>query len=462
MDVLLPTRRLVLGTAGAALTAVGGLLLGSLPAAAAPPPSCANDTCTVTFSLSGAPESFTVPTGVTSISATVAGGSGGAGHEDNLGGGQPDPGGDGGKVAASVPVTSGESLTVVVGGKGTDGLPVGSTDPTAAGGYGGGASAVNLQNAGSDGAGGGGSFLFRGADVLVAAGGGGGGGYQAGGTGGAGGPGNDGSAGGPAGVGGGGGTAASGGVGGTAGGTSGSGPASGPSTFGTGGEGADNCPLGGGGGGGYYGGGSGGCQTPANLGYGGGGGGSGFLAAGITASSTGTNTGDGSVTLTYRLPADTSTTLSVAPASGATPSTDLTLTAHVSGATGTPEGTATFYDGTAELGTATLHAGVATLHTTLPAGLHHLHVTYHGASGYLGSESAVLGYAVAAPSTPSTPASSTPAGSASVSSTPPAATASSPLAATGTRTASLGLLGLGLLAAGSVLWLVGLRRYRSH
>lgn len=80
-------------------------------ATSAPLPTCSAGRCTVTFSLTGTPQYFTVPAGVASLTATVAGGSGGG-----LGA-SPGPGG---VVVARVPVTPGAVLTVVVGGRGAD------------------------------------------------------------------------------------------------------------------------------------------------------------------------------------------------------------------------------------------------------------------------------------------------------------------------------------------------------
>lgn len=375
----------------AALVGAVGLVT---PASAAPDPVCAGGTCTVTFSLTGAPEDFVVPTGVTSLTATVAGGSGGLGHEDLIGAGEPRVGGDGGRVVATLPVTGGETLTVVVGGKGSDADNTPPVGVEILGGYGGGGDALTILN-GSDGAGGGGSFLFRGADPVVVSGGGGGGGYQDGGDGGAGGPGDSAQAGGPAGIGGGAGTTTGPGAGGDTGGHPGTGPAAGPTTFGTGGSATDTCP-GGAGGGGYYGGGSGGC---AGIIYGGGGGGAGFLAAGVTSTSTGTNVGDGTVELSWVQPdAATTTSLTVSPTSVEVGG-EATLTATVTSATGTPTGSVTFAeDGAGNVGSAALDDGVATL--TIPAGddaqTRAFVATYGAAPGFTASTSASVALTVTA------------------------------------------------------------------
>lgn len=286
------------------LMALGGLLLAATPVLALPSyatatPSCVGADCTVSFELTGAPEEFVVPENVTTLLATVAGGAGGIGHRDEI-----DPsqearsGGAGGLVEAAVPVTPGQRLTVLVGGRGADGINEISAD-VAQGGYGGGGNGTSAG--GTDGAGGGASYLFAGADVLVAAGGGGGGGYQEGGDGGGGGKGEDGVEGGPGESGGHGGTTTGPGAGGADGGEAGTGPTTAPTELGTGGTSQAGCP-GGGGGGGYYGGGSGGCAGAIDaIAFGGGGGGAGFLAPGVTTLSRDTRSGDGAVVLRYTI-----------------------------------------------------------------------------------------------------------------------------------------------------------------
>ncbi len=339
-------------------------------AAAAAAPTCAAGTCTESFATSGAPESFVVPAGVSTLTATVAGGSGGLGHIDLIGDLPQRTGGDGGQVVATVPVHAGETLTVAVGAKGQD-----STDSSAAGGYGGGGDAGDFE--GSDGAGGGGSFLFRAATVLVAAGGGGGGGYQDGGDGGGGGAGANGIDGGPADIGGAGATTSAPGAGGANGGVAGTGPAHGPDVFGTGGS-NTTCP-GAGGGGGYFGGGSGGCGEA--LDFGGGGGGSGFLATGVSKLSSTTNTGDGTVVLSWRQQATTKTRLSIKPHTVATGGT-AKLRAKVTSAVGTVHGKVVFRAGPHRriVGKAKLVHGVARVkvHAGTRAGTRHFIAIYKG------------------------------------------------------------------------------------
>jgi hypothetical protein len=454
-----------------AAAGLGTALVPFAPAGAAPAltpaPTCTAGECTVSFALTGAPQTFTVPEGVTSLTATVAGASGGDGPQFIPAvarrGATTSPqaaqgasvGGAGGSITATVPVTGGEQLTVVVGGRGADSA---TFDP-AAGGYGGGGSVATFDGP-VGGGGGGGSFLFHGTTALVVAGGGGGASYGIGDDGGNGGSDGAGSAGLPdstaGGGGGGGATTGAGGAGGTNCGTAGGGPASGPTTFGVGG---DSACGGGAGGGGYYGGGSGGETT--QYGRGGGGGGSGFLAAGVTAVGPGTtNLGDGRVVLSYAEPAPalpTTTTLSVHPASvevgGAA-----TLTAKVSAATGTPIGKVTFSRAGTVIGSGTLDHGTATLsiHAGQHAGTETFTAHYVGSPGYSASTSGPAVLVVTAARTPTpTPTSSVPTHGPSPSPT----RTDEPLANTGAG--DIGLLttlGLVLLGAGGASLLIGRRR----
>ena len=301
-------RRLaVMGTA--ALLGLGGLALTPAPALAA----------SITFAYTGSAQSFTVPAGVTRITVTAAGGQGGpgvrAGSNCLL---QTGCGGGGALVTATIPVTPGQTLDIMVGAAGTPGANGG------AGGFNGGGAGgplVAFIPLYIGGGGGGASDVREGgtalADRVVVAGGGGGGGGYGGGSGGSGGA-PDGVAGGPYGYvvtppsnggGGGGGTATAGGAGGLAGDTVASGgsiEAGGSGALGSGGAGglpAASGVAGGGGGGGYYGGGGGGGSVLFTGG--GGGGGSSFVEASGTATSyqLGVNGGNGYVTLTYPLPA---------------------------------------------------------------------------------------------------------------------------------------------------------------
>lgn len=149
---------------------LGGVCVALAPAgtAAATSPVCSAGTCTVTFAATGARQSFTVPAGVTSLSAKVDGAQGGSG------GAATGSGGLGGTVSAKLTVTPGAVLGVDVGVQGADedSFP---PNPVAGGYGGGGIGAEGGQSQGSGAGGGGGSFIFgpTGA-TLVAAGGGGG------------------------------------------------------------------------------------------------------------------------------------------------------------------------------------------------------------------------------------------------------------------------------------------------
>ncbi|MBU6120408.1 beta strand repeat-containing protein [Hymenobacter siberiensis] len=227
----------------------------------------------VTFGYTGTVQNYTVPAGVTSLQVDARAGSGGTGS----GSLSVNVGGAGARVQATLSVSPGQVLQILVGAGG--GFTAGTNT---GGGYNGGGSA----RAGGTG---GGATDLRGsggtlADRLLVAGGGGGGGYQGsqnssqGGAGGAptGGNGTVGSSG----------TISATGGTQTAGGTTGGGQ-------GTGGGGSTT-GAGGGGGGGYYGGGG-------STNSGGGGGGSSWVTltgSSATTFTTGANTGNGSLTIT--------------------------------------------------------------------------------------------------------------------------------------------------------------------
>lgn len=204
----------------------------------------------------GADQTWTVPSGVTSVQFKVWGAGGGGAVATEFGG-------SGGYASGFRTVTPGETFTLRVGGGGygsVEGTNVGND----AGGFGGGVTG------GQGHGGGGGSYVFSGgtafANVIAAAGGGGGGSIQGGGGHGGGTTGTAGH--GPGGVG-------TGGQGGTqsAGGSSTPG-GEGETTYGgqlTGGT----VTYGGGAGGGYYGGGSG--RRNGSWGHSAGGGGSGYI-----------------------------------------------------------------------------------------------------------------------------------------------------------------------------------------
>ena len=157
--------------------------------------------CSRTWTAVGYSESWTVPSGVTSISVTVIGARGGSGGYDagSAGGSS----GLVGSVSGSVAVTAGQSLSINVGGVGSNGAnTVGNGTGGGAGGsnplsgYDGGAGSnagcsfaqcgSSNGNSGAGGGGGAASVLLIGGTTIVAAGGGGGGGaslYATGGTG---------------------------------------------------------------------------------------------------------------------------------------------------------------------------------------------------------------------------------------------------------------------------------------
>jgi len=359
---------------GAALL---GPLVAATPAKAAPVTAC-DDGCTGSFSVTGAPETFTVPGGVSSLAFSVRGAAGGT----SLFG---VPGGLGAEVTGSVPVTPGETLTVLVGQAGSDG-----GSPT----FGGGGSAGRYLASG-----GGGSFLFAPDGTPLAAAGGGGGGampresypnYD--------GPSAYGGAGAGAGSTGGsgrdlgyyigyvddvepsGGTPSSGGHGGstyTSAGGDGTGPAAdGAPGVGGNGDGGDEYYRGGGGGGGYFGGGGGGWGES-------GAGGSGYAAPTVTnlSSQDGVRSGDGVVSLGWSRSA-TLVAVTTSPDGGSRENNEVTITATGSGRGGTPTGTMTFLsDGAGIDGCADRPVvdGAATCTTTaLAPATHALSATYSG------------------------------------------------------------------------------------
>ena len=279
------------------------------------------------FEFTGEAQEFVVPAGVCSLTVDAFGAAGGVGTDSVEDAGL---GGLGGRATATIAVTPGEALVVLVGEEGHDGItaqamsadrvegaeadvaPTGLPADSAGGFNGGGdGGGFGSENFGDGGAGGGGaSDVRQGGSGLehrvVVAGGGGGGGGDAGdeeqdpgdsnGGGGGGATGEDG-------------FASSGdtppGLGGsqTAGGAAGDiDPSATDGELGQGGDGGrgnDSDDGGGGGGGGYYGGGGGaGAIFDGTNNGGGGGGGSGFGPAGV-AFETGVQEGDGFVSITY-------------------------------------------------------------------------------------------------------------------------------------------------------------------
>ena len=241
----------------------------------------------------GPPVTFTVPSGVTSLTITASGGQGGTAF-----GGPPGPGGLGGSITATIDVTPGESLEIFAGGPGVNATIFHAGLGGINGGGGGGRSSGCCDGRGAGAAGGGASDVRRGGNQLVnrviVAGGGGGGGMTATLAGVAGGAG-----GGLIGGNGGDSPGATGGAGGTqsAGGAGGGGLGAGQSgSLGTGGNGGGNVPAGGGGGGGggLFGGGGG------AAGGGGGGGSSWAVASARNVTSTqGDHAGSGQVSILF-------------------------------------------------------------------------------------------------------------------------------------------------------------------
>ncbi len=226
---------------------------------------------TVTFNYTGTVQTYTVPTGVTSLRVDARAAAGGTGGSNVV-----NRGGAGAQVQATLSVSPGQVFQIQVGGAG--GYTIGST---IAGGYNGGGQATGGGSGGgaTDLRSSGGTLNDR---LLVAAGGGGGGFNFNGSQGGGGGAPNGAN-----------GTLGTNGTGTGATQTSGG---NGGGSFGAGGAGTTANTLGGGGGGGYFGGGGG-------AGGGGGGGGSSWVTP--TGSSAiiltaGASTGNGSLTITPR------------------------------------------------------------------------------------------------------------------------------------------------------------------
>jgi hypothetical protein len=213
---------------------------------------------TTTFNFTGAPQSYTVPPCVTSITVVVAGADGGG-----------PTGGNGAVVTATITVNPGDVLNLVCGG----------TGGTITGGYGGGGAGQNANSTANASFGGGGASAigFGLSPLIIAAGGGGTGGGTTDASGGNGGCASGAAGTSPFGQGGGAASQFAGGIGGPPWIPSGNTGVAG--SIGAGGAGAtdpcNNNSPGGGGGGGYYGGGGGGSDCFASAPYGGGGGGGG-------------------------------------------------------------------------------------------------------------------------------------------------------------------------------------------
>ena len=322
-------------------------LVGS--AAAALPSGCSEAASTVTcsFSFTGAAQSFTVPSGVNSITVSAFGAQGGG------------SGGLGGEAAAVFAVSPGAALEMLVGGQGgssTGAQAGGGGGFNGGGGAGDGGFGSNGGASGQGGSGGGGASDVRTgpcasslscgvADrALVGGGGGGASGSSAGGGGGS--PSGDtGTSG--AGGGGGGGSQSTGGSGGAGASVpviscaAGNGTAGGVATQdsgGPGGAGGGGTAMGfalaggpgaGGGGGGYWGGGGGGGGCPL-VGAGGGGGGSSFGPADATFTNA-TQSGNGVVSISYTAVQTSPSTLSFSTQAQSTLSAPQTVTVENTG-----------------------------------------------------------------------------------------------------------------------------------
>jgi hypothetical protein len=141
--------------------------------------SCTAATCTARLTPTGAIQKWEVPAGVSEATFVLRGAGGGPGESSEA---SRDEGGSGGKVTASLPVTEGTVLDLVIGEPGIEATNSGSEVP---GGYGGGGSGgADTERGGASG--GGGSFVFAptGAPLLAAGGGGGAGNLAPGGNGG--------------------------------------------------------------------------------------------------------------------------------------------------------------------------------------------------------------------------------------------------------------------------------------
>ena len=282
---------------------------------------CNSNADTATFSYTGSQQTWTVPSGVTSITVEGYGAAGGAGESS---GSTKSNGGLGGYLKTTISVTPGDTLYINIGGVGESGANIGNA--VSAGGFNGGGDSANSHSTDRNGGGGGGATDIRTSTnlsdrIFVVGAGGGGGGGSASGTnsnGGAGGGtsgenGTDGE-GSRKGLGGGGGSQSSGGSRGT--GNSQDNEHGIAGALGVGGDesisgGDANCKEGNGGGGaGYYGGGSGGCGYGGGITGGGGGGGSSYTTGTIITNTQGHSsaTGNGSLEIEYSASLNTPTT----------------------------------------------------------------------------------------------------------------------------------------------------------
>ena len=279
-------------------------------------PTCTNSgqTVTCTYPFTGAPETWTVPAGVTQATFDLYGAQGAGGN-----------GGRGGRVTATLAVTPGAIYQIRVGGRGNPFNGRGASD---------------VRNS---------TFTLNDCVLVAGAGGdigapntaGGAGGYPSGGSG------NSAAVGG-----GGGGTQTGGGAGGF--GFTGTGSAG---SLGQGGAGTGSNLIGGSGGGGYYGGGAGGSAPMEDGSSGGGGGGSSYASPAATSVSyqNGVRTGGGLISITYLDPVAPSVTIDQA-AGQADPTTSnpVLFTASFSEAVTDFTATDVTLSGTADLSGATI------------------------------------------------------------------------------------------------------------
>jgi hypothetical protein len=392
------TRATVLTAAllsGAALPAAG-LWAGT---------ASAGSVCTVsaggmvscTFAYSSSASTWTVPSGVTTLSVVADGGSGAAGFGSPSAAGA---GGAGGEYKATLSnIPDGTVLSIFTGAQGS--ATDGGTDAGSGGGNG------TTEETGNNLSGGGGGATtvaispYSVSNLLVVAGGGGGGAAE-----------NNTTTNRPANGGAGGGSSTTSGAdgagtdvghggtptaGGTGGGTAGCpNPAAGGAQLGGGDSANGKCmQAGGGGGSGYHGGGG-------AAAYGGGGGGSAFPAAATTVSGidvtpgadASTNTGNGTVTISFAQ-VNTTTTISSSK-NPAAPTDNVTFTAIVTPTDG--DGTVAFKDGGGTIGACTTQplsfvSGSYQATCTvggLPAGPNTITAVYSGDTAYAGSTSSPL------------------------------------------------------------------------
>ncbi|MGB6518173.1 MAG: glycine-rich protein, partial [Candidatus Cybelea sp.] len=164
-------RALSLTLAAAMLSACGTLPFDSAPGG--PARSQGHRTNIARFHYTGTQQNFTVPSGVTHVRVTASGASGNGNTRFHMGGGK------GGLVKATIPVTSGETLAIFVGGEGGKSSAIGGHGGFNGGGNGGvtGSGSAN----GGNGGGGGSDVRENGTGlanrIVVAGGGGGAGGF---------------------------------------------------------------------------------------------------------------------------------------------------------------------------------------------------------------------------------------------------------------------------------------------